>query len=781
MRLTNAAVDRYGPLFDCRPPCGDGVTVLSGPNEAGKTLYLEAVLQLLEPELATVMNPPPRVTEPPAGRVTVEIGGEQYDCGGETSLSDISEIEPSHLQSVFVVRDTDLELPAEQEYYTSLIQKLGDIHTTEINAIQAELTDRGRLTPTNHNVSRSETHDNAGSVRDDARTLAADIREYAAQIEEAGLDELDARRLRYKRRLREATAALETLREAETVAEHAYLSRQLDTYRDASAQLAALEAFDRETLEELRDRQRDIEQTRARVDELDTELERQKTRIHEADGELETLEDRAVALDRREPAVGDARAALSTYRERQAEATGADRSRSLAKHATIAGVLAAGAAGVAGASTGSNPAVALGVGLLVVAVVSGLGYRRSNRRLAARESAREAVLQAARDAGFEVSAVADVAPAIESFESELERVRKRVAKTEQELQSADTRLQSLEEERAGAASEIEDLRRTRERRLAEVDVESIGEYETCVTRREELAPEQRTANQSLVDRFGDPDADDPTARADAWQRSLDALVAEIDMDAVSAEAYDEEELAELDDRVAALESELEVLEARLADHDDQLDAFDDRAGELRTRPFVGQRLALDSRSRDGLEALAAELDGVVEAIEVDAELSRKALALFDRIAAEEEQKLSTLFAPDGPASATFETLTGGRYTEVAYDADAHEIAVERSDGRTFCPAALSQGTTDQLYFATRVSLATQLLGNEPGFLLLDDPFLAADPARLRRGFETLQALAADGWQVLYLTAKQEVSQTMVEEFDLAHAEMAPTSFSSSPG
>lgn len=75
--------------------------------------------------------------------------------------------------------------------------------------------------------------------------------------------------------------------------------------------------------------------------------------------------------------------------------------------------------------------------------------------------------------------------------------------------------------------------------------------------------------------------------------------------------------------------------------------------------------------------------------------------------------------------------------------------VERCDGRTFSPAVLSHGMQDQLYFATRVSLAQQLLGTDPGFFLLDDPFLTADPERLRRGFDTLQELADVGWQILY--------------------------------
>lgn len=146
MWLEKADVDRYGPLVDCRPPCEKGLTVVSGPNEAGKTLYLEALLQLLDSDTNGRMDPNPRVNESPQGRVEVKTGGNIHALGNGTDLSDVSPVEPRHLSTVFVVRDNDLELPNGQDYYTSLIEKLGDIHTSEINQIQSEIKRRGRLT-----------------------------------------------------------------------------------------------------------------------------------------------------------------------------------------------------------------------------------------------------------------------------------------------------------------------------------------------------------------------------------------------------------------------------------------------------------------------------------------------------------------------------------------------------------------------------------------------------------------------------------------------------------
>lgn len=773
MRLLTAEVDRYGPLYDCRPPCRDGITVVSGPNEAGKTLYLEALLQLLEPAVADVMDPGPRVETPPAGRVVVEHRGEHFECDGSTTLCSVTPIEPAHLPSVFVVRDGDLRLPGERAYYASLVETLGDVHTTEIERISSALKDRGRLTDARLQVSSDRSHDSAGEVLTDAADLASDVREYVERITEEGTDELSVRRLETKRRLREVDRRLDDLAEAKVAAEYERLSSHLETYRSTSRRLDGLEAFDRETLEGLRDLRRDIERDREDLDRLDEEIRDGEAAVEEASTALEALTDRRDEYQRREPAVEDARAALEAFRARGEAAVGAERHLAVSRPATVAALLAAGVSGAAGASAGSLAAVGVGAALLVAAVVAGVVHRRADSRLTAVERAREAAVRAARDAGFDVETVSEVAVAIERFDRERGTVRQRVAEREQRLQAARATLRDRRAERADVAERRRDREEELRRRLEAAGVDGIEDYRATVEDREALEPDRRAARQSLVDRLGEPDADDPAAAA--WSRALEDLVGDVDLDAVDPDSYDSRARERLETERERLESDLDALGERLDDHDARLDEFDRRARGLATEPFVGRRVELEARSRAGLERLADALDEVVERIERDAELSRKALELFDRIAAREEQKLAELFQPDGPASRTLELVTQGRYTQVAYDPDAHELGVERRDGRSLGPAALSQATRDQLYFASRVSLAQQLLGATPGFLLLDDPFLAADPVRLTRGFEALRALADDGWQIVYLTAKREVREGMVEAFDLDRVDLEPAS------
>lgn len=769
MRLESAEIDRYGPVSECRPPIGDGITVISGPNEAGKTLTLEAILRLLDPNVEAILDPPPRIEGPPTGRLVVDHAGEQFDCDGELALGDFSPIEPHHLCSVFVVRDADLRLPEDREYYASLIETLGDIHTTEIDAIKSALKARGRLTERRLDISSDQSADNAGEVREEAEALASEIRAYVETMEADGVDELAARRLRLARELAETKAELRYQHHAQTVTEYERLSRHLETFTETNDRLDELEAFDRETLESLRELQNEQERTASDLEALEDEIETKAEAVEEATARVEKLESRQRKLERQEAAVNEARAALETHRTRETDAVGGDSRLLFAIFVTVSALVGAGGAGAAGALTGSFTVIGIGATLLGVAIVGAAAYYHTAQQLATVETARTHVLQAARDAGFDVDSLDEVGPAIESFGRELAGVREQTAKAQSAHQNETRLLEASRTERSALKAEQAERADQLEEQLTAADVESVEEFADQVETHEELVYERRTALQQLLERLGKPDTDDPEEMAFAWNHRLNEIVSDIDTDAIDAADFDDETLEQCKRELSRLEAERDALEERLTEHDRTIESFDDRARTLATEPFIGRTLGVESAG--GLEALASDLETVVDRIETDAELSRKALSIFERIEATEEQKLGDLFETGGMASQVFERLTGGRYTDVAYDADRHALVVRRRDGRTFSPAALSQGTTDQLYFASRVSLARQLLGNEPGFFLLDDPFLAADPDRLYRGFEVLQHLATDGWQILYFTAKGEVSETMVDEFDLAHVEM----------
>jgi DNA repair exonuclease SbcCD ATPase subunit len=96
-------------------------------------------------------------------------------------------------------------------------------------------------------------------------------------------------------------------------------------------------------------------------------------------------------------------------------------------------------------------------------------------------------------------------------------------------------------------------------------------------------------------------------------------------------------------------------------------------------------------------------------------------------------------------------VTGGRYRRVRIDDRSLDIAVwapERGDWVDV--TQLSQGTLDQVFLTARLGLVRLVTGDRRPPLIFDDPFVTFDDERAARAVALLRELAGD-FQVIYLT------------------------------
>jgi uncharacterized protein YhaN len=142
------------------------------------------------------------------------------------------------------------------------------------------------------------------------------------------------------------------------------------------------------------------------------------------------------------------------------------------------------------------------------------------------------------------------------------------------------------------------------------------------------------------------------------------------------------------------------------------------------------------------------------------------ITIFEEIEREEKEKVSELFGEESPISNYFKEITDDLYREVIFNHEVNGVEVRRKDGEILEAGKLSGGAYDQLYFSIRVALGEKLLKGEKGFFIMDDPFVKADPDRLRRQMETLKGISARGWQILYFSSKEEVKSIL--EKDIKH-------------
>jgi len=272
----------------------------------------------------------------------------------------------------------------------------------------------------------------------------------------------------------------------------------------------------------------------------------------------------------------------------------------------------------------------------------------------------------------------------------------------------------------------------------------------ALSRRDGLEEQQRQLVTRLEERY-DQEGLPLEERTAAWAKSVAAL--EDFQEAAPGVEADPEREEQLAGQIQDLTEKVQTLE-------EDLRGFRKLSGELAAEAnrILNPAEILPGETIEDLTALRDRLEEFLGRVEERKETALTALRLFERIEAAEEEKVRDLFGESDLASRFFREITGGTYQAVEYDPAAGELHVIRPSGKTLRADQLSTGTFDQLYFATRLSLAHQLFGGEPGFLLLDDPFLASDRVRLANQLEMLVELSRKGWQILYFSVKDEVAQ-----------------------
>jgi DNA repair exonuclease SbcCD ATPase subunit len=96
-------------------------------------------------------------------------------------------------------------------------------------------------------------------------------------------------------------------------------------------------------------------------------------------------------------------------------------------------------------------------------------------------------------------------------------------------------------------------------------------------------------------------------------------------------------------------------------------------------------------------------------------------------------------------------VTGGRYRRVRVDDKTLDIEVHAPELDDWVPvSSLSQGTLDLVYLAARLGLVRLVTGDRRPPLVFDDPFVTLDDARATRALALLKRVATD-FQIIYLT------------------------------
>ena len=193
-----------------------------------------------------------------------------------------------------------------------------------------------------------------------------------------------------------------------------------------------------------------------------------------------------------------------------------------------------------------------------------------------------------------------------------------------------------------------------------------------------------------------------------------------------------------DRQVARLRSEANLARRELAALDREL--------EVRTQGVCSVAEALEATA-----TAQAELDRVTT-LSGDLGIARDLLVTAqDRVHRSLAPQLAEAIRPRLAA------VTSGRYADVRVDPEKLEVRAKDPDGRWRAATQLSQGTTEQVYLLLRIALADLLTA--PGTscpLLLDDVLVQSDPQRSRALLELLLA-ESERRQVILFSQEDDVT------------------------
>lgn len=227
---------------------------------------------------------------------------------------------------------------------------------------------------------------------------------------------------------------------------------------------------------------------------------------------------------------------------------------------------------------------------------------------------------------------------------------------------------------------------------------------------------------------------------------------------------DDEDVGRLRDRMAAMADEARHALAGMGPMGKDPDEYRHRA-ETHLRATRGEReragnaeaaaqARLDGNAIDAEEvaALAERLDeaqGLLSTRERRLRVYEMALGALDS-AEQATMKKAARFLESRMGS-DISAITGGRYSQVEVDENELSFRVHSAEAGDWVDVAdLSQGTIDQVYLAARLGLVRQVTQDRRPPLIFDDPFVTFDDERARRAVTLLRSLASDH-QVIYLT------------------------------
>lgn len=764
MKIKQLSIQSYGPLADKKYQFHDGFNLVFGRNEQGKSLTLDALTKLLLGKSSKKFAAINRVEDDPAAygsfvSVTTikDNQPESVKLQGKSTLTDLIGLTADECQNLFLIRNSNLsigqDLSDQDRFYTSLTDRLTGLKTQEIQQVSQQLRDAVQITDKTAQFQNTSENFKLGERLQKAELLLSaegKITQLMQQDETEHWSDLEAQAVELKQKLSEYKQQLGQLESAKQIQESRAIWQKIQQLEKLHEQLAPLANISQSQLDEFRLAEQNLINLQEKKDELKQEIKNKNQKLIALEKELEKInrqikqnnEAQQELENRIQPdlvLLAKKYATYNSYPTKPWWQIGLYLGSSLLSLSVIAYLI--------------KP-VAIFLALVIIfclaTIVSFLKFILHNQQHQQLDRQLEQLKLDSVKYGIKGKKIEDILQQTQTFKQEFQALTQQQASLKAQTQQLKQDIVELDDKKISLIQE--QLQRSQQQ-VAQIktshQLKTLADYEAKLNQKNSLTIQWQKLATLVTEKLGTaPENQDDL---DFWQEKIAQAQTLTEADQtiqysptlvtqlISAKDQAEIKLEQLKHSLSFIKTELRDLEKEL-----------NQVLKDRSEPILCENM-------NDLKQAVTELKALIEFHFNKRQQTLDIIKILDTIAEQEKEKVGELFGPKSAISQHFNKITNGRYDLVTFDQTTSQIQVRLTLEKTILTAdKLSAGTYDQLYLAIRLGLGKQLLNQQTGFFILDDPFLKSDQKRLEDQLQMLLELAKQGWQIIYFSAKNEV-------------------------
>lgn len=759
MKIENFLIRDYGPLENREKNSLSDFNLIFGKNESGKTLIIDALIKIFLGQNGSYFDKINRVDEKPEGYVNlVDNNNQKIKLKGQILLSNLLDLTGAEFCNIFVIRDSDLSMHKEEDFYNNITDRLLGLRINDIKKLHSELLDIGKLTPSGNfrNIKEEKLDDRIKN----ARNCKNEINILISKIRDEKLDDLEGINVKTGEKVEELKVEIEYYEKARKREKYEQGVDNLNKLIEKKDKFDRLTIFNDNDIQLWRKYENETKIYNENKAKLKISISQNQDQLKvllkdtkEKDAELKIPEKIKRTIDE------GIKPEIKSYEMDKGKlASKAVVNKFLTSLWMVSSLLFCIflVFGLANSLFVANFLAILfaflTVGTLIIFIYP---YIIKKSHCA---GVIERINLSLKKVGLKCEDYEDISSQIFNFEKNYE-IKK------EELNRLVFQKEKLEDEinnnLNNAIPEIEMKIKVKENLINSLKVnskvETINDYEENLALKKKFETDMDHQKIKL-NTFGIKGG---TVEENIvfWDNEIKKLE-EYKNEAIDRN-YSEEVVMKLKEVLLKLENQLNQDQSKYSELKENLLEIERNANSI----LQSTDNSTYCRATSDLFNVEKRLEKFISKNKRKKEDVLEIIKIFNEIEIKEKEKISNLLSRKSSVFEYFKEITDGLYEEVNFNMDTGEIKAKRKDNEIIGLNSLSGGAYDQLYFSIRLALAEKVLNGNTGFLILDDPFIKSDPERLRRQIDLLKRISRLGWQIIYFSCKDEILSNLKPEIN----------------